>query len=131
MHDNETQQMILTIIEHAKTTKPTEFRFLRNWTDYRFYKGKLRSFKLLIKALNSGCDRLFKNYCSSVVSGEGDLNKLLAYQQMLEVIDFYQRELFTITDMLCEYDTYLMEGHLFWAFLGESRSDADMRDFRE
>lgn len=104
MPNTETQQMMLTVIEHAQSAKPSEFRLLRNWSDYRYHVGKRRSFKLLVRALRSGSDRLFKSYCSSVRSSEEDLNKLLAYQQMLKVIDFYLHELDTIDRMIIEYE---------------------------
>lgn len=131
MQDLEVQQMMLTIIEHAQSAKPTEFRFIGNWSEYRFYKGKRRFFKLLIKALQSGTSRLLKQYCASVVTGDTNFNKLLAYQQMQQVVSFYEHELQTVKDMIDEYETYLASGHFLWAFLGDPRAEEDLVDFRK
>ena len=131
MCNNETQQMLMTIIEQAKTAKPSEFRFLRTWRDYKFYKGKVRSFKLLVTGLNKTSERLFKKYCKGVFCCESNFNQLLAYQQLQQVIKFYQQELATYTSMVYEYEAYLMEGHLIQSFLGEIRADSDLHDFRE
>ena len=131
MQDYETQQMILEIIDHAKSAKLTEFQFIRNWSSYRYYQGKRRSYKLLVKALTEGRNRLIKTYCNSLDFGEGDFNKLLAFNQMQKVLQFYSKELYTVTDMIYEYEAYLMESNLLDAFFGGYRTDADLRDFRE
>lgn len=130
MQNPEVQQMLLKIIEHAQTAESTEFHFLRNWAEYRFFISKRRSFKLLIKAVQNGADRLFKNYCKGIVTGESNFTKLLAYQQLLPVIAFYQHELQVIADMLDEYDAYLAKGNFLRSFLGDPRAEADLVDFR-
>ena len=131
MHNNEIQQMLMTIIEYAKSAKLSEFHFIRDWYDYRFCSAKCSSFKLLIKGLRKTSNRLFKKYCLSVASGEGNFNQLLAYQQLQQVIRFYQYELDNYTNMVHEYNAYLMDGHLISAFFGEFRADSDLHDFRE
>lgn len=131
MCNNETQQMLMTIIEHAKTAKPSEFRFLRTWRDYKFCKGKVSSFKLLVTGLNKTSERLFKKYYKGVLCCDSNFNQLLAYQQLQQVIRFYQQELATYVSMVYEYEAYIMEGHFFPSFLGEIRADSDLHDFRE
>lgn len=131
MQNNETQQMLMTIMEHAKTAKPSEFRFLRTWKDYKFCKGKVSSFRLLVSALDKTSERLFKKYYKGVIRCEANFNQLLAYQQLQQVIRFYQQELVTHTSIIYEYEAYLMEGHYFDSLLGEIRKDSDLHDFRE
>lgn len=131
MCNNETQQMLMTIIEHAKTAKPSEFRFIRTWKDYKFCKGKVSSFKLLVTGLNKTSERLFKRYYKGVLNCDSNFNQLLAYQQLQQVIRFYEQELTTYLSMVYEYEAYLMEGHYFQSFLGEIRADSDLHDFRE
>ena len=131
MCDNETQELIMTLIDHAKNAKPSEFRFIRTWCDYRFCKGKVNSFKLLVQGFNKTSDRLFKIYCDGVNNGAGNFNQLLAYQQLQQVIRFYENELVTYLSIVYEYEAYLMTGHLLSAFFGEIREDSDLHDFRE
>lgn len=131
MCNTETQQLLTTIIDYAKTAKLSEFRFIRNWSDYKFYKDQQSFLKPLVRGLYKTSDQLFKKYCKGVTIGEGNINQLLAYQQLQQITKFYQQELNTYTDMLDEYTSYLMKGHLMSAFLGEPRANADMHDFRE
>lgn len=130
MHNTEEQELMTTIIEQAQSGQCTEFRFIRSWSEYRFYRGKRRSFKLLVRALQSGTERLFKSYCDSVIQGSSNFVKLLAYQQMQQIIKFYKTEIETITYMIHEYEAYLTSGHFFWAFLGGQRVEEDLVDFR-
>lgn len=130
MCNTETQQLLMNIIKYAKTAKLSEFRFIRNWSNYRFYKDQQSFLRPLVKGLYKTSKQLFKKYCKGVLAGEGNINQLLAYQQLCQITKFYQQELNIYTDMLDEYTSYLMKGHLISAFLGEPRADIDMYDFR-
>lgn len=122
MQNTEVQEMMLSIIKHAQTAEPMKFRLLRSWSDYSFLRGKRRALKFAVKALERITDRLLKKYCNSVISGKNDFNKLLAYQQIQQVIAFYRRDLTTITSMLDEYEAYLSAGNFLDAFLGATRN---------
>ena len=131
MQDTETQQIILNLIEYAQSAKHIEFHLLCNWYEYKYYRSKRKSLKLIVRALRDSTDRLFKSYCNDVAAGKGDFTKLLAYQQIQQVIKFYSLELQIVIDMLEEYEVYLANGNFFLAFLGTGRSELDMRDFRK
>jgi hypothetical protein len=130
MADTEMHEFMSTVLEHAQSGKHIEFHFLRSLSEYKFYKRKCRSFKFLIKILQKGADRLYKNYCISIEAGTSNFTKLLAYQQMLHVIDFYKEDVATMTEMLYEYDAYLLEGNYIFALIGELRPEEDLVDFR-
>jgi hypothetical protein len=66
-----------------------------------------------------------------VADGCSELSVLRAYQQLIQVISFYQHEVAVISDMLDEYAAYLFAGNFLFAVLGETRSISDMKDFRE
>ena len=128
----ESQQILLEIINHAQTAKLTEFRFITNWAEFKFYWNKYSSTKLILRILRKCSKRLFKKYCKDVIAGISDVNTLLAYQKLIWTISFYEKELYTMNDMLDEYDTYLGEGHFLEAFLfGYPRLEEDLRDFRK
>ena len=133
MCNEEPKQLILYFIDNAKTAKPSEFHFIRNWKDYRKCVFQRRSFKLLVHALSRTSDRLYKKYLKGVSRGEGNFNQLLAYQQLQLTIKFYQGELDTYTDMVYEYDAYLMESCNFLdsALFGYVRPTEDLHDFRD
>ena len=132
MLNTEARELLLEIIDHAKETKPSEFRLLTNWEDYRYYLGKCRSYKLLVKGLKKSSDRLFKKYCKSVIAGVSDLVTLLAYQRLINTMSFYQKEVETLQDMIDEYQTYMFSGNFFWAYVMQyPRDERDLRDFRK
>lgn len=132
MHDIEAQQLLLEIIEHAQEAKPSEFRLITSLRDYKYYCGKVRSYKLLVKGLKKSTNRLFKKYCKSVTVGISNLTTLLAYQRLIQTLEFYQKELDTFVDMLDEYETYLFSGNLLWTIaMGIPRTEDQMRDYRK
>lgn len=130
--DTERQKLLLQIIEHAQEAKLSEFRLITDLADYRYYKGKYKSYKYLVKGLNKSAERCFKKYCNAVTSGVSNLTTLLAYQRLVQTSEFYQKELNTFADMLDEYDTYLFSGNLIWTYvLGCPRTEDQMRDYRK
>ena len=107
MTNTDFQQMILKRIEHGQLSEPSEFQLIRNWSDYRYYSEKRRSFKIVVRGLLKGSNRLFKKYCQEITRGNDNINKLLAYQQIQKAINFYLQEIDTFTNMLNEYRGYL------------------------
>lgn len=131
MQSKEVQQMLTIIIEHAQTKPHIEFKFLTNWSEYKYQRGKRKYLKLLLRALNSGANRLFKNYCKSLLASNSSITKLLAFNQLRQVYKYYEEELQIVNEMICEYEAYLLDGNYLWSFLGAARAAKDMRDFRE
>ncbi len=131
MQHTEVQQILLTLIKHAQSAKFTEFQFLQNLSEYNFYKGKSKSYRILIKILKKSVNKLFRSYCKKIPEGTANFNSLLAYKQINQTIDFYKRELEIIGEMLDEYEAYLLSGYFFCALTGECRREEDLKDFRE
>lgn len=121
MNDTESKQLFLDIITRAEHGKPLEFSYITTWAEFRYYCRLKLSTRLIIKTLVSASDNLFNEYCSDIVSGSTDVNKLLAYSQMQDIIAFYNDDLTTIKKMLDEYDEYLGQGHFWHSFLGGER----------
>jgi hypothetical protein len=65
--------------------------------------------------------RLFKSYCEDVIAGISDVNKILGYSQLLDIIAFYENELNTLQFMLADYTDYLEKGNFLNAIFGERR----------
>ena len=129
MNNNEAQQILEEILAQAENGKLTEFRFITSWADFKACFMMYKANQLIIKMLKQSSNSLFKTYCKDVISGISDVTKLLAYNQLDDVIDYYKKELKTLDDMLNEYeeynsklyDEYLWHGNFFYAFLGGER----------
>lgn len=131
MSSTDIQQIVLKIIQFAQTTELTKFRFICNWTEYKYFKGKRKAYKVFVRALRKGATRLLNTYCAGVIDGSAKFTKLLAFQQMSQVINFYEQEIETFTNMIYEYEAYLLDGNFLDSFLGKPRAEEDLRDFRE
>lgn len=128
MTDNE---ILLQLIEHANTGKHAEFKYIRNWTDYRLAKRNVKALQYTTKALQTSCDKTFNTYCKEVKAGTADVTKLLAYTTLRSTLDFYKQELHIFTNMVYEYEAYLLEGNYLYAFFGAERADNELWDYRE
>ncbi len=123
MTDQETTQVIQAIIDKAQEGKAQPFRTILYWSEFKYYRGLKKATKLVIETLRISSKRLFKSYCEDVIAGVSDINKILAYTQLLDIIDFYQQDLETLQAMLTEYDDYLGEGNFWYSFFGGRRED--------
>lgn len=121
MTDTDAKQLVLNIIEQAQNNETLKFQQIKFWHDFRYYTKLARSTKLIIKTLKTSAKRLFKEYCKDVEVGTSDVNKLLAYSQLQDIIAFYNTNLNVINRMLDDYDDYLGHGHFWYSFFGGER----------
>lgn len=122
MTDQETTILIQEIINKALEGTAQPFTPILYWGEFRYYSKWVRSTKLIIKTLRKSANNLFKEYCKDVIAGTSDITKLLAYQQLLDIKDFYEKDLKTIQSMLEDYDEYLGDfGNFINALLGGKR----------
>lgn len=121
MDDNFAHQLTLEILNQAQERRFTQFRLLRNWQEYQMARQSVVTTELVIKVLRQSADKLFKQYCKAVITGISDINQLMAYSQLHEVMSFYKVELATFTDMVNEYAEYLRHGNFLYAYTGGDR----------
>ena len=115
MTDQEATLLIQDIINKAQEGRAHPFRTILYWSEFRYYKRWVFSTKVVIRMLRTSANNLFTEYCKDVVAGTADVTKLLAYQQLLDIIAFYETDLKTIQSMLDDYYEYIDN---FWNFIG-------------
>ncbi len=130
MTENEIQLFILNMIDYAQSSDNLKFYFLRSWAEYRKLKNHFKTLKVVLKVLKKSANSLFKDYCKDVISQVSNFNKLLAYHQLLIAIEFYEKEISVISDIIYEYDAYIMDGHFLRSYFGGVRPPEDLQDFR-
>lgn len=121
MNDTESKQLLLAIIEQAQKGESLEFCYIKSWSDFRFRKQQAYSTRIIIKTLKASSNNLFKEYCQDVLVGISDINKLLAYSQLCDIIAFYENDLAILQQMLDDYDEYLGTGYFWYSLLGGKR----------
>ena len=114
------EQLVLDIINKAQEGRVQPFRPIVCWEEFRYYGRLARSNKLIIKTLKISADGLFTEYCQDVIDGTSNVNMLLAYRQLLEIKEFYEKDLEVIKQMLDDYDKYLGD-HFWYSFFGGRR----------
>ena len=119
---NDSQEILLNLIDHAKAGRHTKFEQLRFFNEYAGARITYRATEKIVVVLEESADTLFKNYCKAVKQQQADVNLLLAYKQLQQAVNFYKEESRIIKDILIDYENYLWEGNFVKAFLfGEER----------
>ena len=123
MTDQESTLIIQEIVNKAKEGRALTFRPISYLSEFTYYYRLVISTKLVIKALKQAADNLFKEYCKDIIAGTSDFTKLLAYEQLLDIVAFYNNDLSTIQLMIIDYRDYLFSsfGSFIAAILGERR----------
>ena len=123
MNSTESQEILTALLERAEG-EPSRFRYIESWLDYLYCLDFKKSTKVVIKVLTETSNKLFKAYCQDVIAGISDVTKLLAYDQLLGIADFYENEIITVQKMLDDYDEYLGNfGNFIHALFGERREE--------
>ena len=121
MDNTEAQQVLFEIIEQAQNQKFTEFRLITSWVDFSYWRKTKLATKLIIGMLDEAARNLFKSYCKTAESGTQDVQQLLAYTEIRDIRNFYEKELETIQKMIDEYDDWLGHGNFLYSFFGGER----------
>lgn len=119
---NDSRGFFLKLIDHALTNEHTKFEQLRFFDDYAGARVAYRSIKKVIGVLEDSACNLFNTYCKAVRKQQADVNLLLAYRQIQQVIIFYKEEQKILKNTLEDYEDYLREGNFIKAAIfGEMR----------
>ncbi len=120
---DDSRELIIALINRAKSGEHTKFEQLRFFDDYAGARVVYSATKKVVATLEHSADRLFKNYCKAVKQQQADVNLLLAYKQFELAISFYREETRIVKDILTDYENYLSEGNFIKAFIfGEARN---------
>jgi hypothetical protein len=111
--DNLTAELIAKV----KEGKHQQFQFIRSWHEYTKFKQLRRAYKLLIGSIKKTAKKLIKKYYKAANKGKANPMDLFTHLATLEILDFYEEEFRVVTDMIYEYEAYLMEGNLIDAWL--------------
>lgn len=114
---NETQEILLSLIDHARTGEHTKFEQLRFFSEYAGARITGRATKRVVDILEESSASLFNRYCKAVSNQQAEVNLLLAHKQLQQAVDFYKEELHIIKRILEDYENYLWDGNFLKAFI--------------
>lgn len=111
------EELVTDLVYKAESGKHRQFQLLLNWQEYRYTRKLRRSHALLVTSIDKSAKRLLKRYCKDIVAGKSDVIKLMAYYTTIKVLRYYKEELRLLTEMIDEYEAYLLSGN-FMDFIG-------------
>ena len=108
----------------------TKFELLQNRQEYLKQRKVVYSLQLLVDSLYDMASNQLKSYCKDVVNYNSDVYKLLAYQYIVKIHNFYLDELKISQDMVDEYECYLYAGNWLDFIFNTQRSRNKLWDHR-
>ena len=124
------EDLISDLIYKAEASKSRQFRLLDSWQDYCEARKTRRAEILLVSSIRKSSNKLFKKYCKSVATGDTDVLNLIAYCTTLKILRFYENEIMIISEMIDEYECYLLDGNLMDFVFAANRPDNKLWDHR-
>ena len=118
------------LVEKALANENQPFQFIGNLTEWNVAKTCIRATKKIIKLFKSLEEESAMTYVELIKHGRQSTEVLLAHMQFKQCVKFYEKELFTLKDMLKEYHAYVFGGNIMKTLLGIYRDEADMVDYR-
>ena len=127
----EQEDLFKSLTEKAIATNHNDWEFIRNPVEYGVMKKTREGLYKVIELYEHVCTSIYKEYCKQVRDGNADFEMLVAYKQYQHCIEFYEKELSTVLDMLDEYWAYVWQGHFLSQFIyGYDRESWHMWDHR-
>ncbi len=114
---DDTKELILALVDQAKSGEHTKFEQLRSFKEYIAGCITYHAIKKVIADLEYSADNLFKSYCKAIERHQADVNMLLAYKQLQQAIIYYKEEQKIVRDTLDDYENYLWEGNFINAII--------------
>ena len=118
---DDSQELVLQIIQKAKENKHFRPLIITGWREYRFYLKLIAANNAVIKILRKSANFTFKSYCREVAKGQASFTSLIAYQQFFEIIDYYEQEVVILSNMVTDYEDWLGPYNIIPALLGFER----------
>lgn len=129
---DKTQEKFFTdLVERALKGKQSDFEFLRSWDERKSLRTYELGIEAVVKVFSKLCDETYKIYVSQIKQGVQDLQTLLALKQFRQCRDYYNKELEVIADIVDEYWTYILSGHILDTLFGQYRTTEQLWDYRE
>ena len=131
--DTQDQDIVKLLIERAASGEHVPFKFISSMPEYFTTRTSRKAVKTVVKTIQHSHDKLFKQYCKNITTGTADVKDLLICGVLKETIVFYKEEYKILSDMIDEYDEYLLTNinNLIGAVIFEERPDNKLWDHRE
>lgn len=118
------------LVETALVNENQPFQFIGSLAEWSAAKTCVSATKKIVKLFKNLEENSAKSYVELIKNGKQNIEVLLANIQFKQCVNFYEKELATLKDMLKEYHAYVFGGNVIKTLLGIYRSEQDMVDYR-
>lgn len=119
------------LVEKALNNENQPFQFIGSLTEWSVAKTCVRATKKIIKLFKGLEEETALTYVELIKQGKQSPDVLMAHIQFKQCVEFYEKELFTLKDMLKEYHAYVFGGNVMRTLLGIYRKEEDKVDYRK
>lgn len=126
----EIDPMFKRLVETALAGESQPFQLIGSLDEWSAAKFCVRATKKIVKIFKNLEENSAASYVELIKKGKQSAEVLLAHLQFKRCVEFYEKEVATLKDMLKEYRAYVFGGNLMKTLLGFYRAEDDMVDYR-
>lgn len=126
-----TDELFKELVLKALEGKQSNFEFIRSYGMLRIARMYKHGVSKVAKMFKNLEKELIKSYTSLIASGEDDLEIIMSIKQFNACAEYYKKERALVKDMISEFRTYVMSGHILQTLLGGVRPDHECVDYRK
>lgn len=128
----EPQKFFAELVKKALEGKQSDFEFIRSYEMLKVARLYKKGTKKVHKLFNSLVKSILDAYAKSILTDEQKIEALLSVKQFEACAKYYENECAIAKDMLSEYRTYVLSGHIMeqFFFCGV-RPDNECVDYRK
>ena len=128
---NDPKEFFTELAKKALTEDNSKFEFIRNLEMLHAAKLYRSSIRKVIKIFKDLVKGLTKEYADQISDDKQSLEVIMAIKQFDACLAYYKKELRIAKDMISEYRTYVMSGHILNTMFGGYRPDFECVDYRK
>ena len=124
-------EIFMNLIEKALAGEHSPFEFIRSYDMLkvaRLYRAGVKKVAKMFKSLEK---ELLQAYQYSIESDNQSLEIVMSIKQFGKCAQYYKEECAIVKDMIKEFKTYVMSGHILQTMLGGVRPENECVDYRK
>lgn len=125
------KELFNELVKKALEGKQSDFEFIRSYDMLQAARAYRAGTRKVAKIFNSLRKGLLKEYARAIITNEQKLDVVMTILQFEKCRDYYLAERDIAKDMISEYRTYVMSGHILNTILGGIRPDEECVDYRK
>lgn len=118
------------LVETALAGESQPFQLIGSLDEWSAAKTCVKVTKKVVRLFKRLEENSAVSYVELIKKGKQNAEVLLAHLQFKRCVEFYEKEVATLKDMLKEYRAYVFGGNLMKTLLGFYRAEDDMVDYR-